>query len=101
MDIKFICFVIMPDEFVLRLKSTHYMAKILPILCKTLSNQLINQSIEKFRYHLIHKMCIRYDTSIGFVRYLMYELVLVHMNCFFDMKYVFVQSFTFIPVENR
>lgn len=46
MDMKFICFVIMPDEFVLRLKSTRYMAKILPILCKTLSNQLNNQSIK-------------------------------------------------------
>ena len=46
MDIKFICFVIMPDEFVLRLKSIHYKANILPILCKTLSNQLNNQSIK-------------------------------------------------------
>lgn len=46
MDMEFICFMIMPDEFVLRLKSTRYMAKILPILCKTLNNQLNNQSIK-------------------------------------------------------
>ena len=54
MDIKFICFVVMPDEFVLRLKSTRYMAKIMPMLCKTRSYQLNNKSIEKCRYHLIN-----------------------------------------------